>query len=132
MNYSESDIKKTVGVQTFIKGKEYYRYGMVLQCSAEVDNETNILLHSKTRGNHGHNYTQSVQLYKTPSSIRLHGTCTCPIVFNCKHVTAVALHYLNVPKVIDPLAEMERWIDTVKYAAKIPQEEPKKGLMTIF
>lgn len=76
MKYSEQDIRNSVKAADFIKGKEYFRYGYVTECTPKTDNDTLLIFSSKSRGSYASFYTQTVQLYKTSKPLIRNASAT--------------------------------------------------------
>jgi superfamily II DNA or RNA helicase len=123
MKYTENDIKSAVSAANFIKGREYFRYGYVTECTLKTDNDALLIFSSKSRGTYESFYVQNVQMYKTFGSLKLHGTCSCPMGLNCKHVVAACLYYLNSPQKVDPKAQLDQWIANVKRSGSLVEQE---------
>ncbi len=125
MNYSEEDIRISVRATDFIKGREYFHYRFITEFNTQMDNDSLLVFTSKSRGNYNNFYKQTVQIRKLFGKISLHGNCSCPVGFNCKHVIAACLHYIHMPKVFEPQAVATQWMGMIKNA--IADVEPEEG-----
>jgi len=130
MKLIESDIKQASSAANFAKGKEYYKYGMVRELNIVNDNDLYASLTSCVAGSYEDDYFQSIEMYRKWGKLSLHGNCTCPVSFNCKHVIAAALTYVLKPKKVDPLELINQWIKKVKIAA-ITQEHAQTSIPEI-
>jgi hypothetical protein len=129
MKLIESDIKQATSAANFAKGKEYYKYGMVKELNIVNDNDLYASLTSRVAGTYEDDYFQSI-MYRKWGKLSLHGNCTCPVRFNCKHVIAAALTYVLKPKKVDPLELINQWIKKIKIAA-ITQEHASANIPEI-
>ena len=110
----ESDIKQASSASNFAKGKEYYKNGMVRELNIVNDNGLYVSLTSRVAGSYENDYLQSIEIHRKWGKLSLHGYCTCPVRFNCKHVIAAALAYVLKPKKVDPLELINQWIKKIK------------------
>ncbi len=88
-------------------------------------------------GSGTHEYEQVIALVEDPNGRRqLECTCSCPVIFNCKHCAAVIYH-LQDHSVKTPGSavqvhlsrELERWLDDIPPSGK-PADEPSQGTST--
>lgn len=75
----------------FQRGEEYQSWGMVRQ-GWIIDNG----IKAKVAGNYKPYYLVQITLSDT---MKLRGSCTCPVGFGCKHSVAACLQYLYKPKI---------------------------------
>ncbi|TVQ90657.1 MAG: DEAD/DEAH box helicase [Chromatiaceae bacterium] len=92
---SPAEICEQVGDAYFQRGLGYFRQGRVLQCQDGVDLHGVLMLHGQVQGSGGKVYEQYIAVSDRGQGGRITGTCSCPIGFNCKHVVAVYLTWLN-------------------------------------
>jgi superfamily II DNA or RNA helicase len=130
MKLIELDIKQASSAVNFAKGKEYYKYGMVKELNIVNDNDLYASLTSRVSGSNEDDYFQSIEMYRKWGKLSLHGNCTCPVRFNCKHVIASTLTYVLKPKKVDPLELINQWIKKIKIAA-ITQEHASANIPEI-
>jgi len=88
---------------SFLKrGEVYYKEGRVVKVIAEEEGG-DVFLYGIVRGNYSDFYSQEILLTKR----EILGECTCPVGFNCKHVVAVILRYLETVKARENQSEEE-------------------------
>ncbi len=81
---------------TYQRGQIYASEGRALIETVENQPEANkTTLKSKVQGSRW--YRQSIAIKATPK-LFIGGTCSCPVGYNCKHVVAVLLTYLDTPE----------------------------------
>jgi hypothetical protein len=97
---SHDDIRDACGSTSFTRGENYYFQGHVLSLKLEdPDNNTDSIgLMAYTSGSNGHKYKQSITLTAYDRVIDIDGDCSCPMDYNCKHVAAVCLKFLDEAK----------------------------------
>ncbi len=89
MTISPQTIRPLIGEPNYSRGKSYYRSRRVIswaiQDSSTIDGEVS--------GSRGRTYDQhiSLQWNRSGTLTRIKGECSCPVGYNCKHVTAVML-----------------------------------------
>lgn len=87
--FDRSLLTQFMSTATLTAGIGYLRQGRVLR--AELSDDGTVL-EGTTRGSRPKPYQQSIRLQPArKGQLRLLGYCTCPVVYNCKHVAAVLL-----------------------------------------
>lgn len=121
MKITEEQLKTTVDYKDAAKGYDYYQKGMVVSCETQECEEDFVVLNSTVIGQYHKEYHQQIKLYKKGTRFELMGACTCPVRFNCKHVFASCLYYVNnLQKGEDSQLDLENWINTL-YNIKKPK-----------
>jgi hypothetical protein len=92
MNFTLDDIRQNFDSGTYGRGRSYAQNGKVRALALAADAT---LIDSKVSGSGGQVYRQSIGMVMRRNSIRFEGDCSCPMEFNCKHVVAVLLRYLD-------------------------------------
>ena len=118
-HFSAADVAASFDAGTLNRGRDYARRGKVLAVTADGDE-----IKGKVSGSGGQRYRQTVRIKPGPRGVRFDGDCSCPMDYNCKHVAALLLHYLELNKntpagASDALAS---WMGAV---AKALTEAPK-------
>ena len=83
-----NDIVENCGKTFVTRGRTYLREGMVLDTAWDADSG---ILTAKVSGNSALPYSQTI---KAEESF-IDGNCSCPVGYNCKHVAAVLLSWLE-------------------------------------
>ena len=124
-HFTAADVAASFDAGTLHRGRDYVRRGKVLAIAADGD-----AIKGKVSGSGGQRYRQTVRIKPGPRGVRFDGDCSCPMEYNCKHVAALLLHYLELNKntpagASDALAS---WMGAV---AKALTEAPKvkRGLV---
>ena len=86
---TDDDIRRVVPPRSFAAGVRYHLDGRVQELRMAADGTT---INALVLGS-GHSiYEQSIRLQRGRNGrLQVHGLCSCPVGFNCKHVTAVLL-----------------------------------------
>lgn len=79
-------LKKSFTSQSIQRGVRYFKSGSVLSVTKKGED----VYSSKVSGSYGASYEQRIMIQEQ----RFSGTCTCPMVSNCKHVVA-AIYYIE-------------------------------------
>ena len=86
MNFTSSDIARSVDTATFARGEDYARRGKVLSLEWDAPD-----LLAEVSGSGGAVYYQSIRLHSVRNKVQVDGQCSCPMDYNCKHVVAALL-----------------------------------------
>ena len=89
MVISAEVLRRFLGERSVERGLQYHRQGMVIG----VERRANGVVVGLVRGNSSAPYTQHIRLsWANDGTVRgIHGTCSCPMGQNCKHVAAALL-----------------------------------------
>ncbi len=92
-----SDIRHACGDTYFSRGQKYFQQGHVLELSISLEDSTSVDLSSSILGSGKKYYTQTIRIdWKNEyTAVIIEGDCTCPMVYNCKHIAAACLEYIN-------------------------------------
>jgi superfamily II DNA or RNA helicase len=86
--FGEAEIGRTIEARTLERGRELVARGQVL----EIDVNTNgSVIVSRVKGTKPRPYQQMITLRAGNNGTIIHGTCSCPVHTNCKHVAATLL-----------------------------------------
>ena len=90
------------GSAAYQRGKAYYQNGRVLSFKVLEDDDDDdyqqydgIRLIAYARGSGRNKYKQDIALTAFDDDIDIDGECTCPVGYNCKHVAAACLYFLE-------------------------------------
>lgn len=96
MTLSLNDVRSAFSATTFERGLLYFKKRHVTHLATEqIENE--IVIQATTAGSGNAIYGQTVLLEGSGSSLVIDGDCSCPVGYNCKHVVAVCLAYIEKP-----------------------------------
>ena len=95
MNVTKLSIKNAVDSTDYNRGNNYYNLGKVFEYTVKSENLLSINLTGIVKGSHGKIYYQDIELDNSGYRLSIHSDCSCPVGFNCKHVIAVCLEYIN-------------------------------------
>ncbi|MDB5949359.1 MAG: helicase, partial [Massilia sp.] len=92
MYFDLNDVLRNFDSGTYGRGHGYARSGKVRKLVVS-DDATRI--DSTVSGSGGHLYRQSIDVRNDRKGVRFEGACSCPMEYNCKHVVAALLSYLE-------------------------------------
>jgi hypothetical protein len=86
--FGPADIARVIEPATLARGRAVRANGQVI----DVDiNDAGTVIVGRVRGSEPRPYLQMITLRPGKSGIVIHGTCSCPVHSNCKHVAAVLI-----------------------------------------
>jgi hypothetical protein len=109
-----SDVRHACGDTYFGRGKQYFEDDRILDFEIIKDEETFVLFKSFIKGSGRKSYYQRIRIdWKDEfTTVIIDGDCTCPIAYNCKHITAVCLEYMHVsPEMLKPKTDTPLCLD---------------------
>lgn len=112
MDITHDLIRATVSPNAFAAAQAYVRAGRVRALQADPDHNR---ISAKVQGSASKPYCQTIEIGASKAGKPVvHGDCTCPVGFNCKHVAAVLLAQraasAPTPPVLEPQpAESAEW-----------------------
>ncbi|MEM7620235.1 MAG: DEAD/DEAH box helicase [Pseudomonadota bacterium] len=90
--YSLSDIRKHLDSGDFSRGRDYHKKGKVIEANLSQKDGT---ITGKVSGSGRNKYTQVIKIENVSGSVKIKGSCSCPVGSNCKHVAAVLMTMLD-------------------------------------
>ncbi|MDQ7045951.1 MAG: DEAD/DEAH box helicase [Sulfurimonas sp.] len=121
MDLKVADIQYSMARSDFERGRVYFENDYVTKCLVRLDNAQRLMINSVVEGSYGNSYTQSIDVNKK-SGLNISGSCSCPVGFNCKHVVAACLEYIENgrTKIKTPVLASKKeenalsdWLDTL-------------------
>ncbi len=93
-----SDIKHACGDSYYSRGLGYYNDGRVLNLKIIEDQALYTVFNTSIKGSRNNLYKQSIRIdwRKDYSSVSINGDCSCPMTFNCKHIAAACLLFIDI------------------------------------
>jgi superfamily II DNA or RNA helicase len=97
ISFDHDDVKKTVTASEYTNGQRYQRNGRVSNLSFSQESDA-FVVRSKVQGSAKKPYSQTISLLQASNTgkVSISGRCSCPVAYNCKHVAASLLHYLEM------------------------------------
>ncbi|MBG7602445.1 MAG: SNF2 helicase associated domain-containing protein [Gammaproteobacteria bacterium] len=91
------DIRHACSDISFTRGRRYFEEGLVLSLEIDEESDNFVHFHTSIKGRMATPYEQSVKLdFSTGRDAPdIDGSCSCPMHYNCKHVAAACLKYLQ-------------------------------------
>ncbi|WP_137172148.1 DEAD/DEAH box helicase [Massilia sp. HP4] len=86
MYFDHADLSRNFDAGTLQRGEDYTRKGKVRSARRDDDK-----LIGEVGGSGGELYRQAIRFKSGRGGIDFHGSCSCPMSYNCKHVVAVLL-----------------------------------------
>ena len=98
--FSKKDLVYAVGATYFARGEKLFLQKAVQELSFSFDEVLDaLLIDAKVRGSSGYSYEVAADIdieeSQRTGELELSGECTCPVGYNCKHVVAACLQYLQ-------------------------------------
>jgi len=96
MKFTLAHLQRAVGNIVYLRGVGYHATGKVLEFEARPMTHGQRIVAS-TAGSKGEVYRQNVTLTEaghTGRDVEIDGQCTCPVLYNCKHVAAACCAWL--------------------------------------
>ncbi|MEA3354775.1 MAG: SNF2-related protein [Campylobacterota bacterium] len=118
MRIEEQELRDAAGYGSVAKGYDYYNKQMVLRCEVLEQRDKLVVLKSEVAGSGINIYKQHIKLLKSSNRLQLSGGCNCPVGFNCKHVFAACLEYINHLQSVDPDKKIKKWIEKIVKSTK--------------
>jgi len=93
------------------RGRRYFRDGMARLVEFDSLDDHTLELAGFCLGSESQPYRQIVQIRRDRNSHELHGQCTCPVGFNCKHVVALVLTWQALaPRTAEVRDPIDDWL----------------------
>jgi SNF2 family DNA or RNA helicase len=114
-----SDIRYECGDSSYEQGRSYFDKGHVVNLTIQTEGTLFVHLVSSVKGSKIHPYQQTIRITWRPdySAAKIKGDCSCPDVYNCKHVAAACLMYQNSGQTLssspDTGASCLVWLDSL-------------------
>lgn len=91
------DIRHACSDISFTRGRQYFEEGLVLTLEIDEESDNFVHFHTNIKGRMATPYEQNVKLnFSTGRDAPdIDGSCSCPMHYNCKHVAAACLKYLQ-------------------------------------
>ncbi len=131
MKFTKRELKKAFLSTYFSRGEAYFRDGRVLHVDIERSGQLKTIFTSTVKGR-GTPYTQEIVIKKhsVNSPLDVDGDCSCPVGYNCKHVVAACLEYMqsaDVHSMFDD--DLKRyslaWLN--QFSQSIEEADPAQG-----
>ncbi|PHS16858.1 MAG: helicase SNF2 [Kangiella sp.] len=97
LRFSKNELKNEFDAGAYSRGNSYFNQGRVGKVKCNVESKNSMTLSGEVAGSY--KYNQNILVERESWGIDIEGDCSCPVSYNCKHVVAVLLEYLdNLPK----------------------------------
>src|SRR5271156_4990725 len=112
MDITHDLIRATVSANAYAAAQAYVRAGRVRALQADPGTNS---ISAKVQGSASKPYAQTIEIGTSRAGKPVvHGDCSCPVGFNCKHVAAVLMAYRaasapTVPVPVPEPADDDRW-----------------------
>ncbi|MCP5198711.1 MAG: DEAD/DEAH box helicase [Gammaproteobacteria bacterium] len=124
-------IRDAVGPSAFERGRTYQRQGRVRRVES-VRFADGFGLVGEVRGSGDNVYEQEILMLPGAHGARIDGNCTCPVGYDCKHVAAVCLAWLDgsgkpTPSAsFDPALLAREWLGFVERGTPEPAADASR------
>ncbi|MCP4429807.1 MAG: DEAD/DEAH box helicase [Gammaproteobacteria bacterium] len=93
--FQRADIADACGAKAFARGMDYFRRDRVLERNILEAGDGYVHFYATVAGSQIYTQDIAVNYFPEFGEIDLDGDCSCPVGFNCKHVVAACLDYLE-------------------------------------
>lgn len=127
--FTEKDIQIECDSGSFRRGYQYFQSARVTQVEIEDTGHDFVRIIGEVTGSYP--YTQNIVVYRSEHYLDISGDCSCPVSFNCKHVVAVLLNYLdkqktrkikNISKSASESQKIDQWFNELANLSKVRSE----------
>ena len=106
------DIKNAVNLNDYSMGLDYYKANKVIKSSLKASGRFSSSLIGIVRGSGNNIYTQDIRVTKsTANGVEISGYCNCSIGYNCKHVVAACMDYIDKNNPKKEISPKEQWLE---------------------
>ena len=119
MRITRNDIKEECGATYYKRGVAYFVSGKVSDLEVGNEDEDSVEIFAIVQGSSSVPYmveigVESDQDNFSHSDVSIEGSCSCPIGYNCKHVVAACLKYLDSVEMFPTLGSASlSWLDAL-------------------
>ncbi|MCK5888657.1 MAG: SWIM zinc finger family protein, partial [Methylococcales bacterium] len=127
----QSDIEVACGATYYGRGEKYYRDGRVSGLKIDKDAEKSVIFSTSIEGSRNQVYQQHIRIdWKDDfTTVIVDGDCSCPIMYNCKHIAASCLEYLFLTTQILPSSGADNtsaacldWLNEFNEDQSVPEQ----------
>ena len=123
---SES-LKSSFGSISYQRGQEYFAAGRVHDVEIFQEDANNVIICAAVQGQKTYDVNVTLTRAAVKQGPNISGDCTCPMVYNCKHVVATLFAVIAQREPAQPVIlkhddpEVMRWLATLDNAvARLP------------
>ncbi|MBA4173347.1 MAG: hypothetical protein C0511_12055, partial [Hyphomicrobium sp.] len=91
--FDDADIARVIDGGALTRGRQAHAGGLVIDVDVNAEGSTIV---SRVRGTQPRPYQQLITLRQGKNGTIIHGTCSCPMHVNCKHVAAALIEVLRL------------------------------------
>ncbi len=129
--FQRADISDFCGGKTFARGVDYFNRGLVRSRKVIEESDGYVYFTARVAGTRLYSQDVSVNYIEEFDEVDIDGDCSCPVGFNCKHVVAACLDYLEDTDQSEAMlpaeqhaGRLDRWLAELKSAAQASQVRP--------
>jgi len=128
----KKDIIENIDSSYYNRGLKDYDENNVMEYKIELEDELSLRITAVVNENNGVKYKQKIEIVKDKKDVYIDGSCSCPIGYNCRHIAAVCLQYLDdldsnklqqVQAVVEDDSSIDDWLLSLQ---KEPNSDTKK------
>jgi len=140
MRITRNDIKDECGSSYYKRGVAYFVSGKVSDFEVGNESEDSVEFFAIVQGSSSTPYMVEVGIESDPdkysySDVAIEGRCSCPIGYNCKHVVAACLKYLDSVEMFPAVGSASlNWLDALakEPAPSLPDSKNKIHFLIFF
>ena len=104
LTFGDADIARVIEAGALTRGRQVHAEGLVIDVDVNAEGAAIV---SRVRGTQPRPYQQLITLRPGKNGTIIHGTCSCPVHANCKHVAAALIEVLRLRPPTIPSQERE-------------------------
>lgn len=93
LTFDDADVARVIDAGALTRGRQVHAKGLVIDVDVNAEGSTIV---SRVRGTEPRPYQQLISLRPGKTGTIIHGTCSCPMHANCKHVAAALIEVLRL------------------------------------
>ena len=115
------DIRHACSDISFTRGRRYFEEGLILSLEIDEESDNFVRFHTSIKGRMSTPYKQNITLSFSAGrdALDIDGNCSCPMHYNCKHVAAACLKYLQEGEQIQKHSTAE---ECLEWLGKLQQQ----------
>ncbi len=122
---TNSDIRHACGDTYFLRGKGYYEEDRVRDFAIVKEDALYVIFIASIQGSGRKPYTQQIKIdWKDDfTTVVIDGDCSCPMQYNCKHISAACLEYMHNSQSLQPASDEAECLNWLSHLDDAPETQ---------
>ncbi len=99
LTFDDADVARLIDGGALTRGRQVHAKGLVIDVDVNAEGSTIV---SRVRGTQPRPYQQLISVRPGKNGTIIHGTCSCPMHANCKHVAAALIEVVRLRSATKP------------------------------